>query len=472
MNPTVYECELCEYVTPLLGNYKKHVITNKHLWNYNVKMKSEKALIKSVCYCGLEFKSRSGIWKHQKKCHPVQPMRPDQLVEAMYRAMAIEMNMYINSSGEYISTPQQSNCKASMFAEHEHNDLTLDEIDEMDETDETDKIDKIDESVNCIKLICNVNGCEAIAVSNTRKCRTHSAPRCIVNNCGSGAVNKTGKCVFHGGGERCVETGCTKSAQGKTNKCISHGGGLRCAESGCTSSARCKSGKCKSHGGGLRCIELGCTKSARCKTGKCTSHKRGERCNESGCVFGARGKTGKCKLHKVSSRCPNCISWIDSRAGSPKYDGHCATCFKRIFPEDSRSKVIHTHNKEIMVRNIINANYDGFIHDRPLYTGECECTHRRRIDHRKLIGNTILAIETDEFGHRGYDPKDEKIRYDDVYMIHSGKWLFIRFNPDDNVSKVDISDKLDKLIAVIEECIERIENDCNDELVEIIKLYC
>ena len=41
--------------------------------------------------------------------------------------------------------------------------------------------------------------------------------------------------------------------------------------------------------------------------------------------------------------------------------------------------------------------------------------------HRKLIGGTILAIETDEFGHRGYDPTDEEIRYDDVYMIHSGK---------------------------------------------------
>jgi hypothetical protein len=53
-----------------------------------------------------------------------------------------------------------------------------------------------------------------------------------------------------------------------------------------------------------------------------------------------------------------------------------------------------------MVRNIINKNFDGFIHDTPLYTDNCDCTHRRRIDHRKLIGNTILAIETDEFGHR------------------------------------------------------------------------
>ena len=125
-----------------------------------------------------------------------------------------------------------------------------------------------------------------------------------------------------------------------------------------------------------------------------------------------------------------------------------------------------------MVRNVINLNIEGFIHDKPLYTENCDCTHRRRIDHRKLIGNTILAVETDEFGHRGYDQKDEEIRYDDLYMIHSGKWIFIRFNPDDNISKVDIDDKLDKLIETIENCIDRIENDENTELLEIYKLYC
>ena len=89
-----------------------------------------------------------------------------------------------------------------------------------------------------------------------------------------------------------------------------------------------------------------------------------------------------------------------------------------------------------------------------------------------MIGGTILAVETDEFGHRGYDQKDEEIRYDDVYMIHSGKWIFIRFNPDTNVSKVDISDKLVKLIETIGECVNRIERGENTELVEIIKLYC
>jgi hypothetical protein len=44
-------------------------------------------------------------------------------------------------------------------------------------------------------------------------------------------------------------------------------------------------------------------------------------------------------------------------------------------------------------------------------------------------------------------------------MIHSGKWIFIRFNPDTNISKIDIEDKLDKLIETMKECIERIAQE-------------
>ena len=77
--------------------------------------------------------------------------------------------------------------------------------------------------------------------------------------------------------------------------------------------------------------------------------------------------------------------------------------------------ILYEHTKEMRVRNAINVTFEGFVHDHPLYTGHCDCTHRRRIDHRKLIGNTMT-----------YDKMDEEIRYDDLYMIYSGKWIYIR----------------------------------------------
>jgi len=183
----------------------------------------------------------------------------------------------------------------------------------------------------------------------------------------------------------------------------------------------------------------------------------------------AQGNNGKCIEHGGGPRCPHCITWVDSRSGSKNYDGYCATCFKREFPEDPRSKVIYAHTKEIRVRNAINEHFEGFLHDKPLYTGHCDCTMRRRIDHRKLIGSTLLCIETDEFAHRGYDPLDEEIRYNDLYMVHSGKWIFIRFNPDGK--GVDIEDKLDYLIEEIRSQISRIENEESIELLEIVKLF-
>ena len=140
--------------------------------------------------------------------------------------------------------------------------------------------------------------------------------------------------------------------------------------------------------------------------------------------------------------------------------------------------MIYEHTKEILVRNAIteasqtNELLRGFVHDRYLYTGNCDCTHRRRIDHRKLIGNTILAVETDEHAHQGYDEKDEEIRYDDLYMIHSGKWVYIRFNPDKTrTQKTDIEDRINTLLEMIETQIQRILSEENHELVEIFKLF-
>ena len=124
----------------------------------------------------------------------------------------------------------------------------------------------------------------------------------------------------------------------------------------------------------------------------------------------------------------------------------------------------------------MNTNYDGFIHDHAIYTGNCDCTHRRRIDHRKLIGNTMLCVETDERQHLSYDKKDEKNRYDDLVMIFSGKWIFIRFNPDSYiVNKKKYNPKLEnrfvKLSEEIDRQVKRIERYENNDMLEIVKLY-
>ena len=194
----------------------------------------------------------------------------------------------------------------------------------------------------------------------------------------------------------------------------------------------------------------------------------------------------KNSLYCFEHRLENMINITDKKCkanlclgtkANTKYKGYCASCYRHLFPTDPLTLQIRCKTKEIAVRDFINLNFEGFQHDTPLWTGNCDCTHRRKIDHRKLIGNTLLCIETDEEQHKGYDKSDEEIRYDDLYMLHSGKFIFIRFNPDKfkdkngkNVNPM-IYTRLPVLKEEIDKQIKRIENDENKELLEIIKLY-
>ena len=163
--------------------------------------------------------------------------------------------------------------------------------------------------------------------------------------------------------------------------------------------------------------------------------------------------------------------------GNPKYKGYCTHCFANLFPKDPLTFQIRSKTKEIAVRDFINANFEGFLHDKPMYTAHCDCSIRRRIDHRKLIGNTIFAIETDENQHKSYDKMDEETRYDDLFCAFSGKWVYIRFNPDKYVNKKGerknpmISTRLFKLKEEMEKQIKRIEKEENTELIERIYMY-
>jgi hypothetical protein len=229
--------------------------------------------------------------------------------------------------------------------------------------------------------------------------------------------------------------------------------------------------RCAAHGGGRRCVAPECGKVAQGTSTRCAAHGGGRRCVAPECGKVAQGTSTRCAAHGGGRRCPNCVTWLDARTGSEKYDGYCATCFKRTKPDDPRSTRIYTHTKEVAVRNMINQYFDGFTHDEALYTGGCDCTHRRRIDHRKLIGGTMLAVETDEFAHRGYGASAEELRYDDLFMVFSGKWIWVRFNPDDNRDKTDFVDKLATLRAVLARSIREIENGENVDLVYIVKLF-
>jgi hypothetical protein len=94
-----------------------------------------------------------------------------------------------------------------------------------------------------------------------------------------------------------------------------------------------------------------------------------------------------------------------------------------------------------------------------------------------LVGNTLLCIEVDENQHKKYVKVDEEIRYDDLFMIHGGKFIFIRFNPDKFINKLGtkknpyMKKRMEYLQKEIERQMERINNEENNELLEIEYLF-
>lgn len=228
----------------------------------------------------------------------------------------------------------------------------------------------------------------------------------------------------------------------------------------------------------------------------CVNHKKdkmvrliGKQCIvkqcKTGAVFNHRGKKEPlyCGKHKhedmvdiVSKYCQGQNGTCRTRA-NPKYKGYCAFCFANTFPDDPLSKNIFLKSKELQVRDYINKHFENFIHDKVLYTGHCDCTVRRRVDFRFLLNETLLCIEVDENQHKSYSQMNEQTRYNDLYMAYSGKWIYIRFNPDKYKDKdgknknPHLRNRLEQLKEEIEKQMLRIKNSENKELVERIYLY-
>ena len=250
------------------------------------------------------------------------------------------------------------------------------------------------------------------------------------------------------------------------------------------------------------CLEIDCKKRplfnyVNCKEGiYCYEHSKPnmvnvlskkcifEKCNiEANFNFENEKKGIYCVQHKlefmIDIRHPRCKAENCQTRANKNYKDYCANCYQHLFPLDPLTFQIRSKTKEIAVRDFINTKFEGFQHDKPLWYNEsaCDCTTKRRIDHRKLINSTMLCIETDENQHKSYSKADEEARYNDVFMAYGGKFIFIRFNPDkynDENGKSCNPMLFNRLIVLEEEInkqIQRIEKEENNDLLEVIELY-
>ena len=175
-----------------------------------------------------------------------------------------------------------------------------------------------------------------------------------------------------------------------------------------------------------------------------------------------------CRTHGGSALCVVC----KTRRLNSDFEMHCVECFIEKHADDPRSQCpIGYKRAEICVREAIDTAFDGFIHNKTI-RGKTE----KRIDHRLLIDNTIIAIETDEFAHQYYGETKENARYHEFLTKTSHKFIFIRFNCDANResgnAKTNLKHKIRVLLHTIKTQMSRIRQGQNVQQLEIRKLFC
>jgi hypothetical protein len=283
---------------------------------------------------------------------------------------------------------------------------------------------------------------------HNKKCE-HNKRKSLCLDCGGSGI-----CEHNKRKSRCLDCRGTPEKQ---KKCEHKKQKSRCLDCGGNPQKRyrCEHNKKKS-----RCLDCGGTPE---KHKKCEHNKQKSRCLDCG---------GTPQKHK---KCLNCKTWIDARNGRSEYDGMCFRCYSEKFPEDP--KVKNRGRVELRVREFLNSNFADFVHDHPIKTNHCVCDHRRRVDHRRLVGNTLLCIETDENFHKNYAKDDEDARYHDVIMTWGGKLCFVRFNPhkfnldDSKDPGPPLEERLQRLYAEVTRHIGRLERGENMAYLEVHHLY-
>lgn len=147
---------------------------------------------------------------------------------------------------------------------------------------------------------------------------------------------------------------------------------------------------------------------------------------------------------------------------------------------DHRTTEIRHNIKEKKVANFLKNIYgkDFFTLDKPIYTEDCDCSHKRRMDIFRILDNgNVLNIEVDEHQHdtKHYRETDAS-RKNDIVSNFTTKYVWIRYNPDEYKingikQKTSFKKRMNVLVDEINRQISRINRCENDKLLEEIRLF-
>lgn len=101
-----FSCEKCDFKCSKRGDYNRHIETDKHRRKQMETGPTSIASTELSCECGREYKNRTGLWKHRKKCPFLNPpQQTSQLPESGHTEM---MKTFIKENREMMVTMMQT----------------------------------------------------------------------------------------------------------------------------------------------------------------------------------------------------------------------------------------------------------------------------------------------------------------------------------------------------------------------------
>ena len=148
-----YSCESCHYITSNKTDYFRHLKTKKHLKQISRKQKTTISFFKTektkknantkfeICECGKKFKTRGGLWKHQKKCNI-------EIKDIKKNVSKIVSNVSKNVSN--VSAPSKTEPKLTVDEELKHLQLQKAKLEVAKLQKEIENLDKPQTSTNSL----------------------------------------------------------------------------------------------------------------------------------------------------------------------------------------------------------------------------------------------------------------------------------------------------------------------------------
>lgn len=96
-NPNKFECKCCNFNTNNKKDYNIHLNTRKH--NAKVTENINESPDYIICEkCNKQYKSRMGLWKHQKKCPRQEPVEEAPIIPANINIDLLNENIALKES--------------------------------------------------------------------------------------------------------------------------------------------------------------------------------------------------------------------------------------------------------------------------------------------------------------------------------------------------------------------------------------